>query len=147
MALRAIRKLACLALAAAALASSAQAQSTNDLLSRALERRAVEAAIWGMPAVNYDLMRQEMLSKTPGKVGQVKLVGFDLDPVSWQMVKDGKIDALVVQDPFKMGYEGMNIVLTNLTGGKVPEFMGLGTKLLTKENADEFANDPQVTGK
>ena len=45
-----------------------------------------------------------------GKAGQVKLVGFDLDPVSYQMVKDGKIDALVVQDPFKMGYEGMNIV-------------------------------------
>jgi ribose transport system substrate-binding protein len=82
-----------------------------------------------------------------GKAGQVKLVGFDLDPVSYQMVKDGKIDALVIQDPFKMGYEGMNIVLTKLQGGEVKEFMGLGTKLLTKDNAAEFANDPQVTGK
>ena len=82
-----------------------------------------------------------------GKAGQVKLVGFDLDPVSYQMVKDGKIDALVVQDPFKMGYEGMNIVLTKLQGGEVQPFMGLGTKLLTKDNAAEFANDPQVTGK
>ena len=63
------------------------------------------------------------------------------------MVKDGKIDALVIQDPFKMGYEGMNIVLTKLQGGEVKEFMGLGTKLLTKDNAAEFANDPQVTGK
>jgi hypothetical protein len=36
-----------------------------------LERAAVEAVIWGMPAVNYDLMRQEMLTKTPGKVGGV----------------------------------------------------------------------------
>jgi ribose transport system substrate-binding protein len=82
-----------------------------------------------------------------GKAGQVKLVGFDLDPVSYQMVKDGKIDALVIQDPFKMGYEGMNIVLTKLQGGNVKEFVGLGTKLLTKDNAAEFANDPQVTGK
>ena len=82
-----------------------------------------------------------------GKAGQVKLVGFDLDPVSYQMVKDGKIDGLVVQDPFKMGYDGMNTVLTNLEGGKVEEFVGLGTKLLTKENAADFANDPQVTGK
>ena len=63
------------------------------------------------------------------------------------MVQDGKIDALVVQDPWKMGHEGMNIVLTNLTGGEVQEFVGLGTKLLTKENAAEFAEDPQVTGK
>ena len=46
------------------------------------------------------------------KQGQVKLVGFDLDPVSYQMVKDGKIDGLVVQDPYRMGYEGMNTVLT-----------------------------------
>ena len=82
-----------------------------------------------------------------GKAGQVKLVGFDLDPVSYQMVKDGKIDALVIQDPFKMGYEGMNTVITKLEGGEVKDFMGLGTKLLTKANAAEFANDPQVTGK
>lgn len=82
-----------------------------------------------------------------GKAGQVKLVGFDLDPVSFQMVKDGKIDALVVQDPYRMGYEGMNTVLTKLEGGSVKEFVGLGTKLLTKANSDEFANDPQVTGK
>jgi ribose transport system substrate-binding protein len=82
-----------------------------------------------------------------GKAGQVKLVGFDLDPVSYQMVKDGKIDALVVQDPYKMGYDGLNTVMTYLTGGNVENFVGLGTKLLTKANADEFANDPQVTGK
>ena len=82
-----------------------------------------------------------------GKAGQVKLVGFDLDPVSYQMVKDGKIDALVVQDPFKMGYDGLNTVIAKLEGGDVKEFQGLGTKLLTKDNAAEFASDPQVTGK
>ena len=81
------------------------------------------------------------------KTGEVKLIGFDLDPVSFKMVQDGKIDALVVQDPWKMGHEGMNIVLTNLTGGTVQDFVGLGTKLLTKENVAEFAEDPQVTGK
>lgn len=37
----------------------------------AIERRAVEAVIWGMPAVNYDLMLQEMLTKTDGEVNQV----------------------------------------------------------------------------
>ena len=60
MAPRASLKLACLALAAAAFASPALAQSPADLARRAVERRAVEAVIWGMPVVNYDLMRQEM---------------------------------------------------------------------------------------
>ncbi|MFO1039459.1 MAG: substrate-binding domain-containing protein [Geminicoccaceae bacterium] len=76
----------------------------------------------------------------------VKLVSFDLDPVSYQMVKDGKILGLVVQDPFKMGYEGMNSMVTKLQGGTPVERMDIPTKLLTKENAAEFANDPQVTG-
>jgi ribose transport system substrate-binding protein len=82
-----------------------------------------------------------------GKAGQVKLVGFDLDPVSYKMVAEGKMDALVVQDPYRMGYEGLNMLLTKLKGGEIPHDVGLGTKLLTKENAAEFANDPQVTGK
>ena len=55
------------------------ALSPAQLAERALHRRAVEAVIWGMPAVNYDLMLQEMLSKTPGKVGQVIYWGRPLD--------------------------------------------------------------------
>ena len=56
--------------------STADAQPTGmptltaQLQQRALHRRAVEAVIWGMPAVNYDLMLQEMLTKTPCKVGR-----------------------------------------------------------------------------
>ena len=47
--------------------------------SSLVEHRAVEATIWGMPAVNYDLMLQEMLSKTNAKVGQVIYWGRPLD--------------------------------------------------------------------
>ncbi len=35
--------------------------STDDLASRTIERRAVEAVIWGKPAVNYDRMYQAMV--------------------------------------------------------------------------------------
>ena len=69
------------ALAAIFVAASAQAQdfSPEDLARRTIERRAVEAVIWGMPAVNYDLMLQEMLTKTDGKVNQVVYWGRPLD--------------------------------------------------------------------
>jgi hypothetical protein len=53
--------------------------SAADLANRTIQRRAVEAVIWGMPAVNYDLMLQEMLTKTNGKVGQVIYWGRPLD--------------------------------------------------------------------
>jgi hypothetical protein len=57
----------------------AQDFSAEDLARRTIERRAVESVIWGMPAVNYDLMLQEMLTKTAGKVNQVIYWGRPLD--------------------------------------------------------------------
>ena len=53
--------------------------SAEELARRTMERRAVEAVVWGMPAVNYDLMVQEMLTKTPGKVNQMIYWGQPLD--------------------------------------------------------------------
>jgi hypothetical protein len=48
----------------------AQNLSADDLNNRLIHRRAVEAVIWGMPAVNTDLMYQAMLS-LGGKPNQI----------------------------------------------------------------------------
>jgi hypothetical protein len=45
--------------------------NSTDLAERAVHRRAVEAAIWGMPAVNYQLMYEEMVRKVKGGFNQV----------------------------------------------------------------------------
>ena len=45
--------------------------SVDALNRRATERRAVEAVIWGMPVVNYELMYQEMVRKVHGDFNQV----------------------------------------------------------------------------
>jgi hypothetical protein len=68
-----------LCLAVSITESFAENSPSVELNHRTIERRAVEAVIWGMPAVNYDLMLQEMLSKTQGKVGQVIYWGRPLD--------------------------------------------------------------------
>jgi hypothetical protein len=65
--------------AMAAISSTAAAFSPGELAERTIERRAVEAAIWGIPAVNYDLMLQEMLTKTKGKVNQIVFWSRPLD--------------------------------------------------------------------
>jgi hypothetical protein len=61
-----------------AISAFAQTPRVEDVARRAIERRAVEAVIWGMPAVNYDLMLQEML-KAGGKENQVIYWGKPLD--------------------------------------------------------------------
>jgi hypothetical protein len=59
----------------------AQSSSADNLARRSIERRATEAVIWGMPIVNYDLMVQELLTKTKGKVNQIV---FWSRPLDWR---------------------------------------------------------------
>jgi hypothetical protein len=75
---RLVLALACLTVASA---TQAQTYSPEELTNRAIERRAVEAMIWGMPAVNADLMLQEMLGKTKAKVNEIV---FWSRPANWK---------------------------------------------------------------
>lgn len=68
-----------LLLMALAVPAYGETLSSEDLVNRQIHRRAVEAVIWGMPAVNTDLMRQEMLTKTSGKVNEIIYWGRPLD--------------------------------------------------------------------
>jgi hypothetical protein len=52
--------LAAFALTCGATSALAQNFSPDELAKRAIERRAVEVVIWGMPAVNAELMFQAM---------------------------------------------------------------------------------------
>src|SRR5215813_14390731 len=59
----------------------AQTASPEDLATRNIQRRAVEAMIWGMPAVNADLMLQTMLKATKAKPNEIV---YWSKPVSWK---------------------------------------------------------------
>jgi hypothetical protein len=58
--------------------AEAQSYAPQELASRTIERRAVEAVIWGMPAVNTELMYDEMV-KAGGKPGEIIYWGKPLD--------------------------------------------------------------------
>jgi len=61
------------ALAAIFVTGSAYAQDSDpeNLTLRMIERRAVEAVIWGMPAVNFELMYQAMVRETKGSLNEI----------------------------------------------------------------------------
>ncbi len=69
-------------------------------------------------------------------VGKIVLVGFDATPDLVKNIKDGAIDSLVLQNPFKMGYEGVKTVVDKLSGQSPQKRIDTGVKLLTKENMD-----------
>ncbi len=47
----------------------------------------------------------------------VKLVGFDASELLTADMKDGWIDSLIVQNPFRMGYEAVRAIAAKLRGG------------------------------
>src|SRR5580700_6705512 len=59
---------------AAAAPANAQVSSSDDLARRTVERRAIEAAIWGTPAVNFDVMYQAMVRDAKAGEGSNKIV-------------------------------------------------------------------------
>jgi ribose transport system substrate-binding protein len=69
--------------------------------------------------------------------GKVALVGFDNDDKLVGFLEDGVISALVVQDPYRMGYDGIKTALAASKGEKVDEFVDTGANLVTKENMKE----------
>jgi hypothetical protein len=72
---------ATLALICSATMAPAQNYSADNLAHGTVKRRAVEAMIWGMPAVNTDLMLQEMLSTTTAKPNDII---FWSRPANWK---------------------------------------------------------------
>ncbi|RYC30098.1 ABC transporter substrate-binding protein [Lichenibacterium minor] len=69
------------------------------------------------------------------KVGdKLTLIGFDSDPKLVGLLKDGSIYGLIVQDPFRMGYDGIKTALAASKGETVPASVDTGVNVITKAN-------------
>ncbi|HOZ49343.1 MAG TPA: ABC transporter substrate-binding protein [Candidatus Hydrogenedentes bacterium] len=69
-----------------------------------------------------------------GKAGQVKVVGFDASDQEIEDLKKGIIQALVVQNPYRMGYEGVKAAIDHLAGKEVPKRVDTGVVVVTIDN-------------
>jgi ribose transport system substrate-binding protein len=82
-------------------------------------------------------------SNEPGSVGgaqalksrklteKVKLIGFDSSPTLVEDLKAGAIDALVVQDPFQIGYTAVKTAIDKLKGQNPPRKIDTPARLIT----------------
>ena len=106
-------------------------QATEDLLTKNVE-------LDGLYACNASTAVGALQAlRTQGRVGKIKMVGFDAEQALVDGLRAGDIDSLVVQNPFKMGYEGVKAVLAKLDGKDVPKRIDTGVELVTKERLEE----------
>lgn len=78
--------------------------------------------------------------RNAGKAGEIVIVGWDASEDEVKGVRDGTISALVVQNPFSMGFDGVNAAVDMIRNGAEIENTDTGATIVTEENID----DPEV---
>lgn len=79
--------------------------------------------------------------KRAGKVGQVNVVAYDAYPAEVEQVKNGEVQALIVQKPYEMGEMGVRQVVNALKGKPTTKRITTGLLVATRENVDS----PQIS--
>jgi ribose transport system substrate-binding protein len=75
--------------------------------------------------------------KSRGLAGKTRFVAFDSSEGLVEDLQAGVIDALVAQDPFKIGFEGVRAVTEKLNGKTPPKKMDLSATVITKADLEK----------
>jgi ribose transport system substrate-binding protein len=121
----------------------------GDEIDQTRAKRNVEDILAAMPDVSclvgfysYNTPRIYEVLKEAGKLGKIKIIGFDEDPITLGGVKEGAIVGTVVQQPFEWGYQGMKLMAKYLQGDKsgIPAngIIIVPGKVIDQSNVDDF---------
>ena len=71
-----------------------------------------------------------------GKAGKIHFIGFDTSDIFVEAMRNGKLDGIVVQNPFAMGELGVKTLLDHLAGRPVTKHIDTGVTLITRATLD-----------
>jgi ribose transport system substrate-binding protein len=97
----------------------------GDDIDQTRAKRNVEDALAANPDIDcmvgiysYNTPRIYEVLKESGQLGEIKVIGFDEDPITLGGVREGTIVGTVVQNPYEWGYQGMKLMAKYLEGDK-----------------------------
>lgn len=71
------------------------------------------------------------------KFDKLSAAAYDSDPEEVQALADGVLNALIVQDPWALGYKGLEFVMKVINKEEVPEYFNPGVTTITSKNMNE----------
>jgi len=77
--------------------------------------------------------------KQAGKEGKIVIIGFDAGPDQVKALKDGTVQALIAQQPYDIGVQGVQQAVAKLKGEPTEKKITTGFTILTKKNVDTKA--------
>jgi len=74
-------------------------------------------------------------------------VAFDSDPVLLEGVGKGEVEAIIAQNPFEIGYQGVKLAAALLKHQKVPRSKPVASMIVRKDNLEQMKRDyPEALG-
>jgi ribose transport system substrate-binding protein len=75
--------------------------------------------------------------KSRGLSGKIKLITFDFSEAHVEALRDGTIDIMLVQDPYRIGYEAVRSLAEKLAGRNPPKRLNLPAREIVKADLDK----------
>ncbi len=105
---------------------------TSDLLTANPDVNGIFSAAASIAAGAAQALKAKGLDK------KIKLVTFDPSPEVLPLFEDGTIHAIIAQDPYQMGYRGVEFLDTVIKGGTIEEKkIQIPVYIITPENYDK----------
>lgn len=109
-------------------------QKTVDMLMR-------NANVNGLFAVNQPTSVGAYKALQNQQEGsEILMVGFDCDPILLEGISEGRVLALIVQNPFEIGYQGVMAVIDAIEGKCVLPRIPVQSLTVNRENIEEMKN-------
>ena len=84
-----------------------------------------------------DHLRHAARPRSRRTSGKIRFVGFDASQKLVEALGQGKIDGLVVQNPFRMGELGVHAIIDAIAGRSVEPRVDTGATMVTRDNMSE----------
>lgn len=113
---------------------SAFSASENLLIAQNAGKGQVQGVFCPNESTTFGML---LALEKAGLAGKVKFIGFDSSTKLVEGVRAGKIDGLVLQNPFNMGYLAVKTMVAHLKKEKVESRIDTGASLIDKANMDQ----------
>jgi len=106
-------------------------QKTEDMLTKHSDIDGIFAVNQPTSVGAYKALQSQKLA------GKVKFVGFDSESILLEGIKKGEVEALIVQDPYRIGYTGVKTAVAILNGERYEKFIPIPSMIVDKDNLEE----------
>jgi ribose transport system substrate-binding protein len=112
---------------------SAFAASENLLLAQSAGKGQVQGVFCPNESTTFGML---LALEKAGLAGKVRFIGFDSSTKLVEGLRAGKLDGLVLQNPFNMGYLAVKTIVLHLQKQKVEARIDTGAALVDRENLE-----------